>query len=101
LLGAHAGTCALLPAPRHWATRLARHRRSSRASPSIGNAVDAFVVATTLEFDAAGIASGDPTDLARLAAPYRQISLMRLGLTVAEPSANENHSTDPYFGFVS
>jgi hypothetical protein len=45
---------------------------------SSANAVDAFVVATALEFDAAVIASGDPTDLARLAAPYRLISLMHL-----------------------
>jgi hypothetical protein len=45
---------------------------------SSANAVDAFVVATALEFDVAVIASGDTTDLARLAAPYRQISLMRL-----------------------
>jgi hypothetical protein len=34
--------------------------------------------AAVLEFDAVVIASGDPTDLVRLAAPYRQISLMRL-----------------------
>jgi hypothetical protein len=50
----------------------------ARARMSSANAVDAFVVATALEFDAAVIASADPTDLVRLAAPYRQISLMRL-----------------------
>lgn len=51
---------------------LARARMSSSA------AVDAFVVATALEFDTAVIASGDTADLARLAAPYRQLSLMPL-----------------------
>ncbi len=50
----------------------------ARARMSSSNAVDAFVVATALEFDVAVIASGDPTDLARLAAPFRQISLMHL-----------------------
>jgi PIN domain len=50
----------------------------TRARMSSPNAIDAFVVATALEFDTAVIASGDPADLARLAAPYRQISLMRL-----------------------
>lgn len=51
---------------------LARSRMSS------ANAIDAFVVATALEFDTAVIASGDTADLSRLAAPYRQISLLRL-----------------------
>jgi hypothetical protein len=51
---------------------LARTRMSS------ANAIDAFVVATALEFDSAVIASGDAADLTRLAAPYRQISLMQL-----------------------
>jgi hypothetical protein len=50
----------------------------ARARMSSANAVDAFVVATALEFDVAVIASGDPADLVRLAAPYRQISLMHL-----------------------
>ena len=50
----------------------------TRARMSSVNAIDAFVVATALEFDTAVIASGDAADLARLAAPYRQISLMRL-----------------------
>ncbi len=50
----------------------------TRARMSSANAVDAFIVATALEFDTAVIASGDTADLARLAAPYRQISLMRL-----------------------
>jgi hypothetical protein len=51
---------------------LARTRMSS------ANAIDAFVVATALEFDSAVIASGDAADLSRLAAPYHQISLMHL-----------------------
>lgn len=51
---------------------LARTRMSS------ASAIDAFVVATALEFDTAVIASGDAADLGRLAAPYPQISLMRL-----------------------
>lgn len=50
----------------------------ARARLSSANAVDAFVVATALEFDTALIASGDVADLTRLAAPYRQISLMQL-----------------------
>jgi predicted nucleic acid-binding protein len=48
------------------------------ASMSSVHAIDAFVVATALEFEAAVIASGDPKDLRRLSAPYRQISLMAL-----------------------
>jgi hypothetical protein len=50
----------------------------TRARMSSANAVDAFVVATALEFDNVVIASGDTAALARLAAPYRQISLMRI-----------------------
>jgi len=50
----------------------------TRARMSSANAIDAFVVATALEFETAVIASGDTADLSRLAAPYRQISLMRL-----------------------
>jgi len=49
--------------------------RGRAAGGSGGTSIDAFVVATALEFDAAVIASGDTADLARLAAPYRQISL--------------------------
>lgn len=45
----------------------------SRAKLSSRHAVDAFVVATALEFDAAVIATGDPGDVRRLAAPYRQL----------------------------
>lgn len=50
----------------------------TRSRLSSENAIDAFVVATALEFDTAVIASGDAAELARLAAPYRQISLTRL-----------------------
>jgi len=50
----------------------------ARARMSSASAIDAFVVATALEFDTAVIASGDTADLGRLAAPYRQISLMHL-----------------------
>jgi hypothetical protein len=50
----------------------------AKAGMSSANAVDAFVVATALEFDVSVIATGDPNDLVRLSAPYRRISLMRL-----------------------
>jgi hypothetical protein len=42
------------------------------------NAIDAFVVATALEFDLSVIATGDSKDLGRLSAPFRQVSLMQL-----------------------
>jgi predicted nucleic acid-binding protein len=45
---------------------------------SSANAVDAFVVATALEYERAVIATGDRKDLTRLAAPYKRISLMLL-----------------------
>jgi len=41
-------------------------------------AIDAFVVATALEFERAVIATEDAAELRRLSAPYRQISLMQL-----------------------
>jgi hypothetical protein len=50
----------------------------TRTRMSSVNAIDAFVVATALEFDSAVIASGGAAALARLAAPYRQISLLRV-----------------------
>lgn len=49
-----------------------------RARMTSAHAVDAFVVATALDFDSAVIATGDGGDMKRLAAPYRQISLLRL-----------------------
>lgn len=50
----------------------------AKAGMSSANAVDAFVVATALEYDAAVIATGDVDDLRKLSAPYRQVSLMSL-----------------------
>ena len=49
-----------------------------KASMSSANAVDAFVVATALEFETSVIATGDAKDLARLSAPYRQVTVMQL-----------------------
>jgi hypothetical protein len=40
--------------------------------------VDAFVVATALEFDAAVIATGDPADMKRLTAPHRRLRVFAL-----------------------
>ena len=42
--------------------------------PSV-HAVDAFVVATALEFDASVIATGDPKDVRRLAASSKQVRI--------------------------
>lgn len=39
------------------------------------HAIDAFVVATALLFDASIIATGDPDDIERLAAPFRHIRI--------------------------
>jgi predicted nucleic acid-binding protein len=50
----------------------------AKASMSSANAVDAFVVATALEYDSAVIATGNAKDLKRLSAPYNQLSLMTL-----------------------
>jgi hypothetical protein len=50
----------------------------ARANMSSTNAVDAFVVATALEYDSAVIATGDAKDLKRLSAPFNQLSLMSL-----------------------
>jgi predicted nucleic acid-binding protein len=49
-----------------------------KASMSSDDAIDAFVVATALEFEASVIATADAKDLKRLSAPYRQITLMQL-----------------------
>jgi hypothetical protein len=49
-----------------------------KASMSSANAVDAFVVATALEFESAVIASGDPEDIKRLSVTFSQISLVVL-----------------------
>ncbi|MEI9947718.1 MAG: PIN domain-containing protein [Pseudomonadota bacterium] len=45
---------------------------------SSAHAVDAFVVATALQFDTAVIATGDPIDIRRLAAPFRRIAIFAL-----------------------
>lgn len=50
----------------------------ARAKLSSAHAVDAFVVATALEFERAVIATADPTDIKRLAAPYRQVRILTL-----------------------
>ena len=50
----------------------------AKASMSSANAVDAFVVATALEFETSVIATGDAKDLTRLSAPYRQVTVMQL-----------------------
>ena len=51
---------------------LARLRLSS------AHAIDAFVVATALQFDTAVIATGDPDDIRRLAAPFSRIGVLAL-----------------------
>jgi predicted nucleic acid-binding protein len=40
--------------------------------------VDAFVVATALDFDAAVIATGDPDDLRRLSASHKKVRIFAL-----------------------
>jgi predicted nucleic acid-binding protein len=45
----------------------------SKAGLSSAHALDAFVVATALDFDAAVIATGDPVDIKRIAAPHRRL----------------------------
>jgi predicted nucleic acid-binding protein len=45
---------------------------------SSAHAVDAFVVASALHFDAAVIATGDPRDMQRLAAPFPRIGIWAL-----------------------
>jgi len=48
------------------------------ARMSSTHAVDAFVVATALEFERALVASGDPKDIKRLAADHPQVSVLEL-----------------------
>jgi hypothetical protein len=50
----------------------------AEARMSSSNAVDAFVVATALEFDKALIATGDPTDIGRLAARHRSLGVFAI-----------------------
>jgi predicted nucleic acid-binding protein len=50
----------------------------SKAGLPSSHALDAFVVATALEFDAAVIATGDPGDIKRLAAHHRHLRVFAL-----------------------
>jgi hypothetical protein len=50
----------------------------ARLKLSSAHAIDAFVVATALQFDTALIATGDPDDIRRLAAPYHRVAVLAL-----------------------
>lgn len=50
----------------------------ARLKLSSAHAIDAFVVATALQFDTAVIATGDPDDIRRLAAPFPKIGVFAL-----------------------
>jgi predicted nucleic acid-binding protein len=50
----------------------------ARLKLSSAHAVDAFVVATALQFDTAVIATGDPDDIRRLAAPFSRVGVLAL-----------------------
>lgn len=50
----------------------------ARLKLSSAHAIDAFVVATSLQFDAAVIATGDPDDIQRLASPFRHVRVFAL-----------------------
>jgi hypothetical protein len=50
----------------------------ARSKLSSAHAVDAFVVATALQFETAVIATGDPADIRRLAAPFSRIGVLAL-----------------------
>jgi predicted nucleic acid-binding protein len=50
----------------------------AKAKLSSTHAVDAFVVATALDFDAAVIATGDPSDIRRLTASHRQVRVFAI-----------------------
>jgi hypothetical protein len=50
----------------------------ARLKLSSAHAVDAFVVATALLFDTAVIATGDPKDIQRLAAPFPKLGIFSL-----------------------
>lgn len=66
----------------------------SRAKLSSRQAVNAFVVSTALDFDAAVIATGDPDDIRRLAAPYRQVRVFAIGQRHTDQvSAGGGHSS--------
>jgi len=50
----------------------------ARAKLSSSHVIDAFVVATALQFERAVIATGDPDDIRRLAAPFHSIGIFAL-----------------------
>ncbi len=50
----------------------------ARLELSSAHAIDAFVVATSLQFDAAVIATGDPDDIQHLASPFRHVRVFAL-----------------------
>jgi predicted nucleic acid-binding protein len=50
----------------------------ARAKLDSSHAVDAFVVATALEFGSAVIATGDPDDLLRLASGFRRVRVFAI-----------------------
>ena len=50
----------------------------AKSKLSSAHAVDAFVVATALQFHTAVIATGDPEDIQRLAAPFPKIGIFSL-----------------------
>ena len=50
----------------------------ARLKLSSAHAIDAFVVATALQFEGAIIATGDPGDIRRLASPFRQVRVFAL-----------------------
>lgn len=50
----------------------------ARLKLSSVHAIDAFVVASALHFDAAVIATGDPRDMQRLAAPFPRVGILAL-----------------------
>ncbi len=50
----------------------------ARVKLSSAHAVDAFIVATALQFDTAVIATGDPKDIRRLASPFSHVSVFAL-----------------------
>jgi predicted nucleic acid-binding protein len=50
----------------------------ARLKLSSAHAVDAFVVATAAQFETAVIATGDPDDIRRLAAPFPKVGIFAL-----------------------
>lgn len=50
----------------------------AKSKLSSAHAIDAFVVASALQFDAAVIATGDPKDIQRLAASFKQLRVFAI-----------------------